>query len=260
MTATLARRAGAVTLIAATTLGLAACGGVGAKLTYDDTEKGKISKIVIDGGSGDVLVHTAAITETHIKRVYRVSADPDESYRVVGTELHIANRCGMNCNVSYEIETPPGVAVSGALTSGHIELVDVGATDVTLTSGDIMVRGATGPVKVKATSGDITVSDATKGATVEATSGDVHAIEISGGPVVAKVSSGDATVKLSTPGSVTAQAGSGDVMVNVPVGAYQVHTQKGSGDLALVGITNDPTATNILDVRVGSGDLTVAAA
>jgi hypothetical protein len=259
MTAKLAGRAGALTLAAATTVALAGCGGVGAKLTYDDTEKVKVTAIVIDGGSGDVLVKTAAINETHIKRIYRVSADPDESYRLDGSELHIANRCGHNCQVSYEIEAPVGVAVRGELTSGDVNLTDVGATDVTLTSGDVMVRGATGPVKIKATSGDITVDDAASGVTVDATSGDVHAVNVTG-PVVAKVTSGDATVKLNTPASVTAQTDSGDLMVSVPAGSYQLRTHKGSGDLNIAGLANTANAKNIIDVRVGSGDLTVATA
>jgi Putative adhesin len=259
MTATLARRAGAITLTAATMLALAGCGGVGAKLTYDDTEKGKVTSIVIDGGSGDVQVTTAAITETHITRIYRVSADPDESYRLDGTVLHISNRCGHNCQVSYQIEAPAGVGVSGELTSGDVQLTDVGATDLKLTSGDVMIRGATGKVSVKATSGDVTITDAKAGVNLSVTSGDAHAINITG-PVVAKVTSGDATVKLSKPASVTAEADSGDLVVTVPTGAYQVHTHKGSGDLAMAGITDDPKAQNILDLRVGSGDLTVAAA
>jgi hypothetical protein len=260
MTATPAGRTGALIVIAATTLALAGCGGIGATLTYNDTVKTKITSIVVDGGSGDVVVRTGALGETLIKRVYRVSADPQDSYRLDGSVLHIANKCGLNCRVSYEIEAPPGVAVSGELTSGDIMLSDVGATNLKLTSGDVMVRGATGKVSIQATSGDITVSDAKAGATVEATSGDVHAVNIAGGPVVAKVSSGDATVKLSAPASVTAQAGSGDVVVTVPMGSYQLRTHRGSGDLHVAGIQNDPSAKNVLDLRVGSGDLTVATA
>jgi DUF4097 and DUF4098 domain-containing protein YvlB len=124
----------------------------------------------------------------------------------------------------------------------------------------VTVHGATGPVIAKATSGDITVTDAKHGATLQATSGDLHAIDISGGPVSARVSSGDVTVRLSAATSVTAQAGSGDVQLTVPSGGYQIRAQKGSGDLNVVGVTNDASSKNVLDLRVGSGDLTVTAA
>ena len=51
MTTTLIRRAGVLALIATTAAGLSGCAGVvGAKLTYDDTEKGKITDIVLAGG------------------------------------------------------------------------------------------------------------------------------------------------------------------------------------------------------------------
>jgi hypothetical protein len=260
MTPRLAGRAGALTLIAATTLALAGCGGVGAKLTYRDTEKTKVTNIVLDGKSGDITVRTAAIAETRITRVIRNSTDPKESYRLAGTTLYLDTRCGPDCNVSYEIEAPPGVAVRGSLTSGTVSLTNVGAADLEVTSGDILVRGATGAVQVKATSGDITVDDAKAGATLQATSGDLHAVNISGGPVSAKVTSGNVTVQLDAAASVTAQAGSGDVNVVVPAGSYQVRTQKGSGELKLAGVTDDASAKNILDLRVDSGNLTVATA
>jgi len=260
MTATFARRTGACTLIAATTLALAACGGVGAKVTYEDTEKGKITAIVIDDATADVTVRTSAAAETHVTRVYRGTSNPKDSYHIVGTELHIANQCRLTCHVEFQIQAPAGVAVRGKLTSGDVALTDVGATDLSLTSGDVVVHGATGPVKIKATSGDLTVSDAKAGATMEATSGDVQATNISG-PVDATVDSGDATVRMDAPASVTARTGSGDLHLAVPTGGYQIRTHHGSGDVHLGdGVTNDASAKNVLDLRVGSGDLTVETA
>jgi hypothetical protein len=260
MTPRLTGRAGALTLIAATALALAGCGGVGAKLTYVDTQKNKVTDIVLDGHSGDVMVTTAPVTETKITRIIRNSTDPQVSYRMVGSALHLDTTCGPHCTVSYQIQAPAGVAVHGELTSGDVALTDVGAADLTITSGDVTVRNASGAVKVKTTSGDITVANAKKGANLQTTSGDVRAVDISGGPVSAKATSGDVFVRLTTADSVTAQTGSGDVQVHVPAGPYRVTTHKGSGDLSVVGITNDTTSKNVLDLRVGSGDLTVAPA
>src|SRR4051812_41487942 len=112
MTPTLARRAGAATLIAASAAALAGCGGgIGAQLTYDDIEKVKVSEIVLTGGSGDVTVTTAAVAETRIKRIVRTegAGDPQTSYQIAGTVLTLSSRCGDNCHVSYEIQTPPAV-------------------------------------------------------------------------------------------------------------------------------------------------------
>ena len=77
-------------------------------MTYDDTEKAKITDIVLTGGSGDVTITTAPVTETTITRVIRRSTNPGESYRLVGTTLNIDTTCGVDCSVTYEIKAPPG--------------------------------------------------------------------------------------------------------------------------------------------------------
>jgi hypothetical protein len=261
MTPTLTRRAGALTLIAATIVALAGCGGVGAKLTYNDTEKVKITAIDLAGHSGDVQVKTSAIDETRITRVIHRNSDPGRSYQLEGTVLHLNTDCGIHCSVSYQIEAPPGVTVTGTLSSGDVRLTGTGAADVTVTSGDVMVDGATGAVKVTATSGDISVVGAKGPVTLQATSGNLRAVDVAGGPVSAKVTSGDVVIKINTATSVTAEANSGDVQVMVPGGGYQVHAQAGSGDTNIgSGINADGASKNVLDLRAGSGDVTVTAA
>jgi DUF4097 and DUF4098 domain-containing protein YvlB len=205
-------------------------------------------------------VTTGTSAETKITRIIRNSTDPKMSYQLVGTALHLSDDCGGTCSVTYQIEAPAGVTVSGRLSSGDVQLTGVGATDLTLTSGDVRIRDAAGPVKVKASSGDVTVDGAKGGVTLEATSGDIRATGLTGGPVVARVSSGDVTLHLVTAQSVTAETTSGDVQVNVPTGRYKLTTTKGSGDLSVNGVTNDPAATAALDLHVGSGDLVVSGA
>ncbi len=254
-------RIAAVAVIAASTLAVAGCGAVGgAKLTYHDTEKTRVTGIVLDGHSGDVLVTTGAAPETTITRIIRNSTDPTMSYQLVGTALHLSDDCGGDCSVSYQIEAPAGVTVSGTMSSGDVHLTGVGATDLTLTSGDVWIRDAAGPVKVHGSSGDVTVDGAKSGVTLQATSGDIRATGITGGPVTARVSSGDVTLDLATAQSVTAGTTSGDVQVTVPTGRYKVTTDKGSGDVSVTGVTDDPAAKAALDLRVGSGDITVRGA
>jgi len=258
MTSILSRRAAAVVLTAAAAATvLAGCGGVGARLTFNDTEKVKVSEIVVNGNSGDVAVRTASIAETRISRVINRNSDPGPSYRMEGSILHIDTDCGRNCSVSYDIEAPTGVTVRGEITSGDVTLDGVGATDLKLTSGDVMIRNAAGDVRVRGTSGDITVLDGKGATTIETTSGDVRAMNVAG-PVTAKVSSGDVNVKLSAAASVAAETTSGDVNVIVPTGSYRIATGFGSDDERVVGIVNDPESKNIIDVRTNSGDATVS--
>jgi hypothetical protein len=260
MTPTLARRAGAVTLIAATTAALAACGqGIGARLTYDDTEKVKVSEIVLAGGSGDVTVTTAAIADTRIKRIVRSNgADPQASYRLDGTVLTLDTNCGPRCSVSYEIQAPTGVAVTGRLGSGDIGLTDVATADFTVGSGDVYLERATGAMSVKTGSGNITAVGLRGPVTLVAGSGDVQAMDLAGGAAVrAQTASGDVDVMITEAAPVTARAGSGDVALTVPEGPYRVKSQHGSGEAELVGITDDPTAKLQIDVQTGSGDVRV---
>jgi putative adhesin len=258
MTSTLIRRAGVLAVIAASTTALTGCAGViGAKMTYDDTEKAKITDIVLTGGSGDVVITTGNVTETTIHRVIRRATNPGNPYTLDGTTLNIDTTCGPDCSVSYEIKTPPGVNVRGKERSGDIRLDGVAATDLQLTSGDVTVANATGAVAVQATSGDIEVVDAKSSVKVHTTSGDIRATRVAG-PVEVRLTSGDVDVELTAPNSVTAQTTSGDMSVVVPPGKYKVLSHSASGDENLNGLTSDATAKNVIDVRVTSGDITVA--
>jgi len=258
MTTTLARRAGVLVLIAATATTLTGCTGVlGAKMTYDDTEKAKITDIVLSGGDGDVKITTAAVDQTTIRRVIRRTTNPGESYKLSGSTLNIDTSCGLNCSVSYEIQTPPGVKVRGNLDSGDVRLVGVADTTVTVSSGDVMVSDATGPVRVQASSGDIEVLRSHGTVSTVATSGDIRVIDPLGA-VDARATSGDVQVHLSAPGSVTADVTSGDVDLSVPAGSYHIISRAHSGgDTSITGLTSDPSSKNVLDVKAASGDINI---
>ncbi|MCY1141774.1 DUF4097 family beta strand repeat-containing protein [Actinoplanes sp. Pm04-4] len=261
MTTTLTRRAGALVLIAATTAAtLTGCAGVlGAKMTYEDTEKTKITEIRLDGGAGDVSIRTAAVTETTVKRIIRRSGDPGESYKLDGSTMVIDASCGHNCSLSYEILAPAGVKVSGELDSGNVAFDSVGDTDVKLTSGDVIVAEPAGAVKLRGTSGNIRVVNAKKPVEVQLTSGDIEAMDIAA-PVKLKVTSGNIDAVLTTANSVTAQTTSGDVHVQVPEGSYKVSATTGSGDKDVQGIVDDPTAKNEINLRTASGNAVVIGA
>jgi hypothetical protein len=264
MTPTLARRAGAVTLIAVSAAALAGCGGgIGARLTYDDIEKVKVSEIVLAGGSGNVTVTTAATaTETKIKRIVRTedAADPEVSYQLDGTVLTLDTSCGHRCQVSYEIEAPVGVGVRGKLGSGELSLSGIGTADVQVGSGSAAVDGASGAVSLKSGSGDILANDLRAETTLVTGSGQVEAHGISGGKAVrVQTGSGEISVELTQAAPVTARAGSGEIELLVPDGAYHLKTRTGSGEAEVLGLVNDPAAKNIIDVQTGSGDATITA-
>ncbi|MEU8661315.1 DUF4097 family beta strand repeat-containing protein [Actinoplanes philippinensis] len=245
-------------ILAAVSVGaLAGCDGVvGARMTFDDTEKTKVTEITLAGGASNVSVETdASATETRIRRVIYGGTDPGGSYQLTGGVLTLDGDCGHDCRVDFVITAPPGVAVKGELRSGDVMLRGTGPVDLKVTSGDVMVENGSGPVKVRATSGDLNVIGGTE-VSLEAHDGDLSVLDVTG-PVTAKASSGDINLKLSGAASVTASASSGDIDLMVPAGDYRVRAVSGSGDHEVFGITDNPTSDKILELRTGSGDVRV---
>jgi hypothetical protein len=247
-------------IVGAAVTALAGCGaGVPYRLDFSDTEKVKVTEIVVTGGSGDVVVRTAPIAQTRISRVvrYRDVHEPGVTYRLAGTVLTVDTNCGPHCSVSYDIEAPAGVAVRGELGSGDVTMTNVATAELVVRSGSIDLTGASGAVKLQTRSGDIRVQDLTGASQLSAASGSIDGTGLGGGAIVADAKSGDISLTLSRPGSVSARANSGDVSVVVPDGAYQVRASASSGDTT-VDVPNDPASTLLIDARADSGDVTVS--
>lgn len=215
-------RGAALILAAVSVAALAGCDGVvGARMTFDDTEPGKVTEVVLTGGAGNVTVESdATATATAIRRVVYGGTDPGGSYQLTGGVLTLDGDCGHGCRVDFVITTRPGTKVRGELRSGDVMLRGTGPVDLKLTSGDVRVESSTGPVKVRTTSGDI-------------------------------------DLELAAAASVTVSANSGDISLMVPSGSYRVRAVSGSGDRTVVGITDDPASAEVLELRTGGGDVTV---
>jgi len=227
------------------------------ELDYDNTEAIRITRITVRPGSGDVTVRgSGSAPEVRIKRAVRYQGEqPETRYQINGDELVLDTSCGHRCGISWDVTVPEGVAVRGETGSGNIVLSQVGAVDVKLGSGDISVTAARGEVRAETGSGDIAVVDASGAVRLRASSGRVEARRLAAG-VDAQTSSGDVTVELDQPASARVHAGSGNVELTVPEGRYRVRTSTGSGS-ADVEVADDPGAAALLDVRTGSGDVTI---
>ncbi|SCG60517.1 DUF4097 family beta strand repeat-containing protein [Micromonospora inositola] len=252
-------RTGAAAAAAAALILLAGCDTLSfRRLDFDNTEAVKISRITVLPGSGDVMVRASGTApEVRIKRMLRYQGgQPDARYEIKGDELVLDTDCGDRCSISYEVTAPEGVTVRGETGSGNVELTRVGPVEIKLGSGDIRVTGSTGPVRAETGSGNIEVVDVAGRVDLHASSGDISARRL-GDQVDAETSSGNVTVELDRPASARAHASSGDVALTVPAGRYRVRSSTGSGDAA-VGVTDDPTASLVIDVSTGSGNVTIS--
>lgn len=267
----------AAALAAATTLIVAAgCDNLSfRRLDYDNTEAVRISSIRVLPGAGDVTVRAiGAQDEVRIKRVVRYQGgQPDATYEVKGGELVLDTDCGSRCSISYEVTAPDGVSVKGETGSGDVDLSRVGPVEMRLGSGNIrvtassgpvraetgsgniQVAGAGGPVRAQTGSGNVEVDEVAAAVTLRTSSGDITGHRLGGG-VDAETGSGDILVDLTTPASARVHASSGSVELVVPAGRYRVRSNTDGGDADL-GVTDDPSATLVLDLSTGSGDITV---
>lgn len=252
------RRASTALAATVTLIVLAGCNNLSfRRLDFDTTEQVRITTIRLLPGAGDVVVRADGDPDrVRIKRVVRYQGDqPATTYEIKGGELVLDTSCGHRCSVSYEVVSGEGVRVEGETRSGNVDLSRVGQVELKVGSGDVRVVGAAGPVRVETGSGEIEVADVPAPVVLRAGSGNINATRLRG-EVDAQASSGNVTVELARPASARAHASSGHVELRVPPGAYQVRSEAGSGDVD-VDVPNDPSASLVLDVRTGSGDISV---
>ncbi|WP_020577392.1 DUF4097 family beta strand repeat-containing protein [Actinopolymorpha alba] len=247
---------GVLVLSAATLATATACGLVSKRLEIARTEPVRITRITLEPGAGDITVRTAAVSDVEItSRVRHRGVAPEETYRIDGTELLLDTNCGRRCRVSYDVVAPEGVAVGGENGSGDVDLTGVDAVDIELGSGDLTVNGASGVVHARTGSGNLTVNDVSAAVEARTGSGNIRGDELAG-PVTAQAGSGDIRLALDAPESVRASAASGSVDLVVPEGKYRVRQRSGSGSGDIT-VEDDPTATALLDVRTGSGNIKI---
>jgi DUF4097 and DUF4098 domain-containing protein YvlB len=138
----------------------------------------------------------------------------------VRTVLPVKTSCGFHCSEDYKITTPTPVSVRGNLDSNGLDLTGVTGADVSVSSGDISITGATGAVTAKSDSGGL-------------------------------------DIKLTQPASVTATAGSGNIKIQVPAGPYEVTTSSGSGGRLKSSVPNTAGAPAKLQAETNSGNVTI---
>ena len=113
-------------------------------------------------------------------------------------------------------------------------------------------------VTVDTGSGDVALSGSLGGITLKTGSGDIETANLKAEQLTAEAGSGDIDVELATAASpVSLRTGPGEVSVRLPQDTvYAVDTVTGSGDTE-VSVPTNPDGTSTLRIRTGSGDITV---
>jgi putative adhesin len=215
---TFTRGARPIAVAAAAATVLAGCGVT--RHTFDSAVPGKITRVVLEGGNGAVTLRIAAGATTRITRTTTRSSDPGKTYHLDGTVLRVDTSCGLRCSEDYDIRTPGRVAVSGKLASNKLTLDGISTADVSVSSGNIEISGATGAVRARTDIGSIKVT-------------------------------------LTAAASVTAKTSSGNVTVAVPPGKYRVKAATAAGGKVRSAVTDTDGAADTLDLGTSRGNVTI---
>ncbi|WP_410662691.1 hypothetical protein [Amycolatopsis sp. lyj-84] len=211
---------GALALGALVAFGVVGCTGEGRETLSDGTpvtEQITAIRVDVPVGGLKLRVEDGAPVSLHREVTY-TGRNPGKTHSVENGTL-VLGGCSQ-CGVDYEVVVPRELAISGSIGTGKITLARAAAVDLRGDTGDLEVLNSTGPVKIVTGTGDIKVG-------------------------------------LTKPGAVTASADTGQVTVTVPDGAYRINASSETGKVETVGVRQDQASANVLDLKSGTGTVTV---
>lgn len=228
------------------------------------TYPAKIKKIELES-PGDLDVSAAhgdratADWETHWN--YR---RPTINRSIDGHTMRLSLNCsysvGVECFADLRLALPEGVALDVNARSGDISVRGVsGPVSLDNDSGDVRLERVSGDVNVMNKSGNVRLEHITGDVTAENKSGDVRGKDLRGRVARLETKSGDVRAEFATvPSTVTARTASGNAKVLVPAdtGPYRVDTDVKSGEVDNR-VRTDPSARNTITAATKSGDVYV---
>ncbi|OEU86639.1 hypothetical protein DB35_23425 [Streptomyces abyssalis] len=220
---------------------LGACGLVPGETFEDRAELSeKVDSVRLDSSSGAVRLRSKqTVTKTAVHRSIEYDGDkPAKRTYDVENGVLVLRGCGDDCSVSYTVDLPPRVSVSGGTSSGGISVSGAGKVDVTTNSGAVDLDDVDGTVEVRTTNGRI------------------NGRGLKGESIRAETSNGAIDLDLSTPQDVRAKTSNGAVSVTAPDGRYKVSARTSNGDKH-IGLRDDPSGDHELDLTTTNGSITV---
>ncbi|MGI5466936.1 DUF4097 family beta strand repeat-containing protein [Streptomyces sp. CA-132043] len=222
-------------------LALAACDAVPGRTFEDDAEVSqKITAVRLDSRAGAVELHGAkgaTRVSVHREVSYRGDRPRGASHRVEDGVL-VLRGCGERCSVTYTVDLPAGLPVTGGTSAGAIRLERVGKVGVSTDSGAVELTGVSGSVDVRTSNGRI------------------HGRGLAGGPITARTTNGEIDLAPERPQDVRAETSNGAITLTVPAARYDVSARTSNGDKR-IGVSDDPDGRYRLDLTTSNGSITV---
>jgi putative adhesin len=213
----------AMIVIAVVLFGFGATHAVGRLTERTDTQTRTLAAaptIVVHTGTGDVRIVAADRTDVRLTTKEKRSIWGGGRVRVSGgaADLRLKDHCDGfplvddPCSVDSVLEVPRATSVRVVTGTGDLRAENLeGSAELRAGTGDLHAVGVTGPLRLRSDTGD------------------VH-VEGSSSDVVARTSTGDIRVEATRPGTIDAQADTGDIHISVPDLTYAVDVQTDTGD------------------------------
>jgi hypothetical protein len=241
--------------------GAAGCTGVFNRLEDGMVRDVAVTGVTLAGGGGDLTVSTdPTVKGVDIRRSVRYlkkSPSINDTVSFSGGVVTLKTDCGSQCEASYVVRVPAGgVKVTGSNGSGNVHLTDVSDVDIELGSGDATIDRVSGSVKVQVGSGNVKLADIAGTVTVSSGSGDMTGSDLRGATTSIDLSSGNIDLDVPGTGDVKAVTSSGDIDLLVPNNTCRINVHSDSGDQT-VEVAPDAASSRVIDLRTGSGNVTV---
>ncbi|MFC4494669.1 DUF4097 domain-containing protein [Streptomyces ovatisporus] len=236
----LLRLLGAFIAAGACACALTACGLVPDETFEDDvTLSEKVTSVRLDIRTGGVKLRSKqTVTDVALHRRVEFNGDKPKATHRVENGVLVLRGCGRDCEVSYTVDLPPRIPVSGRTSTGGVSLSGVGRVDVRTDTGAVDLDDVDGAVDVHTTNGRI------------------NGRGLKGDRLRAETSNGAIDVSLATPQDVRARTANGAISVTAPDGSYDVSAETDNGRKS-IGVPDDPSGDHRLDLETSNGRITV---
>jgi hypothetical protein len=238
-----------MTVVAVLLFAFGATKAVGLITRHTDTHTRTLAAVptmVIDAGTGDVRIVAADRTDVRLTTREKRSVWSGGHAKVSGDarRLDLDDDCDSalviddTCDVSYFLEVPRATDVRVVTGTGDLRAENLeGSVDMQAGTGDLHIVGVRGPLRLGTDTGDVHVTAPSSA-------------------IVARTSTGDIDVEASTPGTIQAQADTGDVDISVPDLTYKVDVHTDTGDES-VDVRRDDASPRKLRAHTQTGDVHV---
>ncbi|MFF2545030.1 DUF4097 domain-containing protein [Kitasatospora sp. NPDC058063] len=227
-------------VLAAAAGGLSAC-GLAPDNNFDDDAavSGTITAVKLDTTSGGVTLRGKdGLDKVSVHRSVSYQDDKPGATSRVENGVLVLGGCGQHCSVTYTVDVPAGLPVSGRTSSGAVSLSRVGAVQVSTHSGAVDLDGVNGSTEVTTTNGAITGRG------------------LNGDRIQAETHNGAIDITSTRPQDVSASTSNGAITLLVPAAAYKVSAKSDNGHQD-IGVTDDPSGRYRLTLSTSNGRITV---